>query len=63
MSWTRLPRIFRPTERAEVADELRFHVEERARELIERGMDPERAREQAESYQTITIIMVYIKWL
>ena len=48
MSWTRLPQIFRPTERAEVADELRFHVEERARELIERGMDPERAREQAE---------------
>jgi predicted permease len=48
MSWTRLPRIFRPTARAEVADELRFHVEERARELIERGMDPERALEQAE---------------
>lgn len=48
MSWTRLPRIFRPTARAEVADELRFHVEERARELVESGMDPERAREQAE---------------
>ena len=48
MTWTRLPRIFRPPERVEVADELRFHVEERARELVERGMDPERAREQAE---------------
>jgi hypothetical protein len=48
MTWTRVAWIFRPPERIEVADELRFHVEERARELIERGMDPERARELAE---------------
>src|SRR5688572_15277505 len=48
MTWTRMARIFRPTERTEVADELRFHVEERARELIESGMDAERARELAE---------------
>jgi predicted permease len=48
MTWTRVAWIFRPPERIEVAEELRFHVEERARELIERGMDPERARELAE---------------
>ena len=48
MIWSHLRRIFRPTERTEVADELRFHIEERTRELIERGMDPERARSLAE---------------
>jgi hypothetical protein len=48
MIWNRLRRIFRPSERAEVADELRFHLEERTRELIESGMDPQRARALAE---------------
>jgi len=31
----------------DVAEEIRFHLEERTRELIERGMGPERARAEA----------------
>lgn len=34
--------------RDEVEEELRFHVEERARELVESGMEPEEARREAE---------------
>jgi putative ABC transport system permease protein len=48
MIWTRLRRIFRPTERIEVEDELRFHIEERARELVQGGVEPARARALAE---------------
>ncbi|MEX2154974.1 MAG: ABC transporter permease [Gemmatimonadaceae bacterium] len=44
----RLRRIFRPSERSEVEDELRFHIEMRTRELIEQGEDPPRARAMAE---------------
>src|SRR5688500_13750961 len=44
MTWTRLRRMFRPTESAEVADELRSHIGESTRQLIDQGMDPERAR-------------------
>ena len=40
--------MFRPTERAEVDDELRFHIEMRTRELIEQGIEPSQAREMAE---------------
>jgi putative ABC transport system permease protein len=48
MTWTRLRRMFRPTERAEVDDELRFHIEMRTHELIDQGLEPARARAMAE---------------
>ena len=43
----RLARLIQPTPRAEVDEELRFHLEERARELEARGMSPEAARAAA----------------
>lgn len=48
MIWQRLRRIFRPTARAEVDDEIAFHIQMRTRELIDQGVDPARAREMAE---------------
>ncbi len=33
--------------RTEVSDEIRFHIESRAADLVERGMEPEAARDQA----------------
>jgi predicted permease len=40
-------RIFPPSPAAEVDDELAFHIEERVREYVARGMDPESARAAA----------------
>jgi predicted permease len=47
--WVRLRRIFRRPERAEVDDEIAFHIQMRTAELVEQGVDPERAREMAET--------------
>ena len=46
--WKSLRRILRPNERAEVGDEITFHIQMRTAELIEQGVDPARAREMAE---------------
>ena len=46
--WSRLRRILRPRARAEVDDEIAFHIQMRTTELIEQGVDPVRAREMAE---------------
>jgi len=43
----RRSRLFRSEPRAEVDDELRFHLEERVREYEARGMDPAAARAAA----------------
>ena len=43
----RWSRLIRPTPRAEVDDELAFHIEERVREYVARGMEPEAARAAA----------------
>jgi predicted permease len=48
MTWTRLRSIFRPSARAEADAEIAFHMEERTRELIDQGVDPDRARQLAE---------------
>lgn len=45
--WTRLRTVFRRSERAEVDDEIGFHIDMRAQELIAQGMDPDRARDMA----------------
>ena len=42
--WSRFRRLFGPEPKADVDVELAFHVEMRARELIEQGVPPERAR-------------------
>jgi hypothetical protein len=46
--WYRLRRILRPDEGAEVGDEIAFHIQMRAAELIEQGVEPGHAREMAE---------------
>ena len=46
--WQRLRRIFRPSTRTEVRDEIAFHIDARARELAARGIDPDIARRIAE---------------
>jgi hypothetical protein len=46
--WYRLRRILRLNERAEVGDEIAFHIQMRTAELIEQGVDPARAKEMAE---------------
>jgi putative ABC transport system permease protein len=43
----RVSRIFRREPRAEVADELSFHLEQRVQEYVARGMDPAAARAAA----------------
>ena len=45
--WTRFRRLFGLEPAADVDAELRFHVEMRVRELIDRGETPERARQLA----------------
>lgn len=45
--WRRLRRIFRRDPAAEVDDELEFHLEERVRDYVARGMEPEAARKAA----------------
>ena len=42
--WSRFRRLFGPEPETDVDAELSFHVEMRARELIEQGVPPERAR-------------------
>ena len=46
--WRRYVRVWRADPRADVADELSFHIEERTRLNIERGLDPAMARAEAE---------------
>ena len=46
--WRRYFRLLRPDSRADVDDELAFHLEMRVRELVERGMPPADARAEAE---------------
>ncbi|HKP28895.1 MAG TPA: ABC transporter permease, partial [Gemmatimonadales bacterium] len=45
--WRRYDRLIRPDHRADVADEMQFHIEERARELVEAGLTPETALAKA----------------
>jgi hypothetical protein len=45
--WTHIAKPFERTPQAEVDDEISFHVEERMREYIARGMDPAAARAAA----------------
>jgi predicted permease len=46
--WSRIRRILRPSARAEVDDEIAFHIQMRAAELIEQGVDPSLAKSMAE---------------
>lgn len=46
--WRRCFRLLRPDSRADVDDELAFHIEMRVRELVERGIPPAAARAEAE---------------
>jgi predicted permease len=46
--WRRLRRVFRADARREVEDELRFHLEMRSQDYATRGLDAERARQEAE---------------
>ena len=46
--WRRYTRLFGPDPAADVRDELRFHLEAKADDLINQGWDPEAAREEAE---------------
>ena len=48
MKWRRLAALLRPCVDREVVDELDFHLEMRARELEEQGMEPRAARVAAE---------------
>jgi putative ABC transport system permease protein len=45
--WRRHQRLLGPNVRADVDDELAFHLEMRTRALIARGMTPEAARSEA----------------
>jgi predicted permease len=45
--WRRWARVFRQEPRSEVDDELGYHLDERVREYVERGMEPEAARRAA----------------
>ena len=46
-SWRPWHWIVRPDPKDEVAEELRFHLEQRTRDYIARGMSPEAARQAA----------------
>ncbi|HEY6548560.1 MAG TPA: ABC transporter permease [Vicinamibacteria bacterium] len=48
MAFERLQRLLRPPAEREVDDELEFHLEMRARELVAGGMEPKAARLQAQ---------------
>lgn len=45
--WRRYARFLRPDPRADIDDEMRFHIEERARELMSQGIDRETAARRA----------------
>lgn len=47
LPWRRLRRLFRQNPTAEVKDELEFHLEERVRDYVARGMSLESARRSA----------------
>src|SRR5215213_7777907 len=47
-SWRSLRTLWRRDVRAEVDDEVAFHLEMRARELVDAGWDPAVARREAE---------------
>jgi hypothetical protein len=47
LGWRRWTRIFRRDPGEEVDEELRFHVEQRVRDYVDRGMDAEAARRAA----------------
>ena len=46
--WRRYLRFWGPDTRADVEDELSFHIEERTRLNIARGLAPDEARAEAE---------------
>src|ERR1700736_3545194 len=46
--WRRYARLFGPDPAADVRDELRFHLEAKTDDLINKGWHPEAAREEAE---------------
>lgn len=46
--WRRYARLWKPDVRADVDDELRFHLAAKVDQLIAQGMDPEVARREAE---------------
>ena len=46
-SWRRLVQVFRRDPRDEIDDELSFHLEQRIRDYVARGMDPDAARRAA----------------
>ncbi len=45
--WRRYARFFGVDVKSDVEEELRFHLEAKARDLIDRGVSPERARAEA----------------
>jgi predicted permease len=45
--WNRRRRLFEQTPQAEIDDEIAFHVEQRVRDYVARGMDPEAAKAAA----------------
>jgi hypothetical protein len=47
--WRRYVRFTGPNVEADVEEELRFHLEMQTEALIEEGLAPDRARDQAES--------------
>ena len=46
-SWRPWRWIVRPDPKEELDEELRFHLEQRTRDYVDRGMSPESAREAA----------------
>ena len=48
-AWLRYAGFFRRDARADAADEVRFHLEMRIRDLVARGMAPDEARQAAET--------------
>src|SRR5688500_20055771 len=48
-AWLRYFSFFRRNPRADAAEEVRFHIEMRIRDLVTRGMTPDEARRAAEA--------------
>jgi predicted permease len=46
--WRRYARLLGPDPKADIQDELRFHLEAKTEDLIHRGLRPEAARQEAE---------------
>jgi len=46
--WRRYARLIRPDPRADVEDELQFHIESKVEDLVAAGWRPEAARKEAE---------------